>query len=81
MCVHAATPTTSPLAIAGSMFLLRVLRGCSHPPLISPLTTRAGRKRKGEEQGEESAGGHSELDVNMVTEWFAAALHNFMTVK
>ena len=25
---------------------LRVLRGCSAPPTISPLTTRSGRKRK-----------------------------------
>ena len=88
-CVHtsslfavSANATTSPLVTAGCMFLIRVLRGGVVPPLVSPLTTRAGRKRKRDkcEEGEESPG-HGRLDVTLVTGLLADALHDFITVK
>lgn len=72
------------------MFLLRVLRGSQTPPLISPLTTRAGRKRKLQQSQEQGVSevkksgiksNHGELDVVMATGWFSDALHHFITVK
>lgn len=66
------------------MFLLRVLRGSQTPPLVSPLTTRAGRKRKQLQEQEDVPrvnSNHGELDVSMVTGWFSDALHHFITVK
>ena len=55
------------------------------PPLISPVTTRAGRKRKlqgeGEEKKVEPGSEHGLLNVGVVTGWFAEALHDFLTVK
>ena len=39
-------PHTHPPTYTHTPSQLRVLRGCSAPPVISPLTTRSGRKRK-----------------------------------
>lgn len=82
-CLYKSNPTTSPLVTAGCMFLVRVLRGHAQPPLVSPVTTRAGRKRRRQEEQEkgEESDSHGRLDVAMVTEWFSSALHDFITVK
>ena len=64
------------------MFLIRVLPGCALPPAISPLTTRAGKKRKREEEEKEGEGGSDgRLDVPLVTRWLEEVLHDFITVK
>jgi hypothetical protein len=49
------------------------------PSIISPLTTRSGRKRKREE--EEKVTTFGSLDVTMVTGWFSDVLHDFLTKK
>lgn len=83
-----ANTTTSPLVTAGCMYFIRVLRGCAPPPpAISPVTTRAGRKRKLNQQdlsadgNQSSMAHHGQLDVTLLTQWLSAALHDFMTVK
>ena len=67
------------------MFLIRVLRRSLTPPLVSPLTTRAGRKRKEQCQEQDNTAGmisdNGKLDVTMVTGWFSDVLHHFITVK
>ena len=70
------------------MFLIRVLRGSAAPPTISPLTTRAGKKRKREEKeaaaesGErEGVRGEGVLNVELVNAWVGDALHDFITKK
>ncbi len=55
-------------------------------PHVSPLTTRAGRKRKLEEEEEERGEvkpdqDHGLLCVPMVTQWLSDALHDCLTVK
>ena len=78
---------TVPLVAQGCMFLLRVLRGSSAPPAISPLTTRAGKKRKREVEvassdGEKGAArDEGVLDVELVNGWIGDALHDFITRK
>lgn len=95
VCAYAANAVSSPLVTSGVMYLMRVLRGAGpitagsgSQSFISPLTTRAGRKRKLEERGEEQIISEQEeelehglLDVGLITEWFSASLHNFITVK
>lgn len=76
-----ATPTSSPLATLGCMFLLKVLRGATVPPAVSPLTTRSGRKRKCNEETPAAPVSAGILNVAMVTEWFAEALQKFSTKK
>ena len=81
---HAVNPATSPLVTQGFMFFLRVLRGSTAPPTISPLTTRSGRKRKREEKESEVGGsvkGHGLLNVELVNGWLEDALHDFITRK
>ena len=69
------------------MFLLRVLRGSTAPPFISPLTTRAGKKRKREEEravtaaSGEGVRGEGLLKVELVNVWVGDALHDFITRK
>ena len=81
-CTLLASVVTSPLLTAGCLFLVRVLRGCTPPPLVSPLTTRAGKKRKREERKEEGEGeSNGRLDLPLVTQWLEEVLHDFITVK
>jgi hypothetical protein len=68
------------------MFLLRVLRGSAAPPTISPLATRAGKKRKREEKEAASASsggvrGEGVIKVELVNAWVGDALHDFITRK
>ena len=86
--MSAVNPQTVPLVTQGCMFLLRVLRGSSAPPTISPLATRAGKKRKREEN--EAAGiseggvgrrGDGVIKVELVNAWVGDALHDFITRK
>ena len=74
-------PLTASLVTQGSMFLLRVLRGSTAPPAISPLTTRAGKKRKREEADKEVVRGEGVLNVELVNGWMGDALHDFITRK
>lgn len=86
--------STAPLVTQGCMFLLRVLRGSSAPPPISPLTTRAGRKRRREVAADSElvgSGGssvktekdddHGVLNAELVNGWLGDALHDFITRK
>ena len=84
MYTSAVNPLMVPLVTQGCMFLLRVLRGSTAPPTISPLTTRAGKKRKKEEAEKETGGivrGEGVLNVKLVNGWMRDALHDFITRK
>lgn len=55
---------------------LRVLRGCSAPPTISPLTTRSGRKRKLQKPNTEVyVGRHLTLKLFVLTDVFHSPPH------
>ena len=85
--MSAVNTLTVPLVTQGCMFLLRVLRGSVALPTISPLATRAGKKRKREEKqaAESSEGGvgrgEGVLKVELVNAWVGDALHDFITRK
>ena len=76
-------PSLSPSLLPSLPSQLKVLLACESPPAISPVTTRAGRKRKREQERPEEEGrpSHGLLDVPMVTGLLSDVLHNFITKK
>lgn len=76
-CMYKAPSQLVPLTSLGVLFLIRVLVGNQATPTISPLATRSARKRKLKEPKQT----HGLLDVAVVTECFAQALHDFITKK
>ena len=84
---HYFNPVPPPLSqiltlLSPSPQLKLLLSAEPDPPPISPLFTRAARKRRRELGNEEEAPvSLGAIDVAMVTGWFSDALHEYLTRK